>query len=133
MNQNDELQFNPIKQGKMQTHKLPQGSYITIVEKNEQLPEERKKNTKKKKNKAFRIVVSVLVMYLLANGIISTNAVEQKYGVDYSNSYRNGTDLILPEEEKNKVPDGAYLEEFVDNLNPINLIDAAIETSKGKK
>ena len=125
MNKNDELKFKEIKRGVMKSSKLPQGSYVTIVEKKEKI--------EKKKNKAIRKIAIALIFYLVINNLISTLAIKQKYEITNDDYVRVGSDYHLTEEAKNKIPDGAFAEEFIDNLNPINLIDTTTEVIKNSR
>ena len=129
MNPNEELKYTSIKRGIMQNSKLPQGSYVTIIEKN---PEVKREKINKKKGKAVKIIATALVLYLLANGIISTTAIDQKYGINSDDYIRVGSDLHMTEEAKAKIPDGAYVDEFIENLNPIELIQTAKEIKNGR-
>ena len=130
MNKNDELKFEEIKKGVMKSSKLPQGSYVTIVEK---MPPEKKEKIEKKKNKDIRKIAIALIFYLIINNLISTLAIKQKYEITNDDYVRVGSDYHLTEEAKNKIPDGAFAEEFIDNLNPINLIDTTTEVIKNSR
>ena len=130
MNKNDELKFKEIKRGVMKSSKLPQGSYVTIVEK---MPPEKKEKIEKKKSKAIRKIAIALIFYLVINGLISGAAVDQQYEVTDADYVRVGSNYHLTEESKNKVPEGAFAEEFIDNLNPINLIDTTTEVIKNSR
>ena len=130
MNKNDELKFKEIKRGVKKSSKLPQGSYVTIVEK---MPPEKKEKIEKKKNKAIRKIAIALIFYLIINNLISTLAIKQKYEITNDDYVRVGSDYHLTEESKNKVPEGAFAEEFIDNLNPVNLIDTATEVIKNSR
>ena len=88
---------------------------------------------KKKKNKAIRKIAIALIFYLIINNLISTLAIKQKYEITNDDYVRVGSDYHLTEESKNKVPEGSFAEEFIDNLNPVNLIDTATEVIKNSR
>lgn len=133
MNKDEELKFPNIKKGKMITSKMPQGTYVAFVEKKENLSSDRKNNINKKTKKVLKKILAAICVYLVLNGLISTAAVQDQYGVNWDNSVRHGTDLVLSQEEKDKIPYGAYLDRMIENLNPVNLIDDAIDTARSRR
>ena len=84
-------------------------------------------STKKKANKALKVAIATVLIYSMAVGIVSTRKVDIEHNVSYEAS---GSSLVTTSEEDISFKE--YADEFVHNLNPVNLIDSSREVRKSR-
>ena len=141
MNENDNLKFNSIIHGNMNMN----DNMRNYIKEQQVIMESRAKklegmrvskidtsrrndvSTKKKANKALKVALVTALIYSMAVGIVSTRKVDIRHNVSYEAS---GSNLVATSEED--IPFKDYTDEFVHNLNPVNLIDSSKEVRKSR-
>lgn len=141
MNENDNLKFNPITHGNMNMN----DNMRNYIKEQQVIMESRAKklegmrvakvdnsrrndvSTKKKANKALKVAIATVLIYSMAVGIVSTRKVDIEHNVSYEAS---GSSLVTTSEEDISFKE--YADEFVHNLNPVNLIDSSREVRKSR-
>lgn len=141
MNENDNLKFNSITHGNMNMN----DSMRNYIKEQQVIMESRAKklegmrvskvdtsrrndvSTKKKANNVLKVALVAVLIYSMAVGIVSTRKVDIRHNVSYEAS---GSNLVATSEED--IPFKEYTDEFVHNLNPVNLIDSSKEVRKSR-
>lgn len=141
MNENDNLKFNSITHGNMNMNdnmrnyikeqqvimesraKKLEGMRVTKVDNSRR----NDVSTKKKANRVLKVALVAVLIYSMAVGIVSTRKVDIRHSVSYEAS---GSNLVATSEED--IPFKEYADEFVHNLNPVNLIDSSREVRKSR-
>ena len=135
MNENDNLKFNSITNDNMRNYikeqqvimesraKKLEGMRVSKIDTSRR----NDVSTKKKANKALKVALVTVLIYSMAVGIVSTRKVDIRHNVSYEAS---GSNLVTTSEED--IPFKEYTDEFVHNLNPVNLIDSSKEVRKSR-
>lgn len=141
MNENDNLKFNSITHGNMNMN----DSMRNYIKEQQVIMESRAKklegmrvskidtsrrndvSTKKKANNVLKVALVTVLIYSMAVGIVSTRKVDIRHNVSYEAS---GSNLVATSDED--IPFKEYTDEFVHNLNPVNLIDSSKEVRKSR-
>ena len=141
MNENDNLKFNSITHGNMNMN----DNMRDYIKEQQVIMESRAKklegmrvskidtsrrndvSTKKKANNVLKVALVTVLIYSMAVGIVSTRKVDIRHNVSYEAS---GSNLVATSEED--IPFKEYTDEFVHNLNPVNLIDSSKEVRKSR-
>ena len=141
MNENDNLKFNSITHGNMNMN----DNMRNYIKEQQVIMESRAKklegmrvskidtsrrndvSTKKKANNVLKVALVTVLIYSMAGGVVSTRKVDIRHNVSYEAS---GSNLVATSEED--IPFKEYTDEFVHNLNPVNLIDSSKEVRKSR-
>lgn len=141
MNENDNLKFNSITHGNMNMN----DNMRNYIKEQQVIMESRAKklegmrvskidtsrrndvSTKKKANNVLKVALVTVLIYSMAVGIVSTRKVDIRHNVSYEAS---GSNLVATSDED--IPFKEYTDEFVHNLNPVNLIDSSKEVRKSR-